>query len=44
METFRRGDVVGRKSYNTDIYFKIKDFYQDDAGRAVLYWPWFRWE
>jgi spore coat assembly protein len=33
MESFRRGDVVGRKSYNTDIYFKIKDFFQDDAGR-----------
>jgi len=33
MEGFQKGDVVGRKSYNTDIYFKIKDFYKDDAGR-----------
>lgn len=38
MEFFRRGDIVGRKSYKRDIFFKIIDFFKDEEGKdcAVL--------
>lgn len=38
MEEFRKGDVVGRKSYGVDIYFKIIDFYECGEGQkfAIL--------
>lgn len=30
MEEIKKGDVVGRKSYNKDIFFKIIDIYQEN--------------
>lgn len=32
MEKIKKGDIVGRKSYNSDIIFKVKDLYQDESG------------
>ena len=29
METFKIGDIVGRKSYNCDVIFKIVDIKKD---------------
>lgn len=38
MEEFNKGDIVGRKSYGVDIYFKIIDFldYSDGDKYAIL--------
>lgn len=33
MEEFHKGDIVGRKSYGVDIYFKIVDFFEYSNGR-----------
>lgn len=33
MSNIKQGDVVGRKSYNFDIYFKVVELVEDDAGR-----------
>lgn len=33
MEEFHKGDIVGRKSYGVDIYFKITDFFNHIDGR-----------
>lgn len=33
MADIKPGDVVGRKSYNADIYFKVVELVKDDAGR-----------
>lgn len=32
MKAIAKGDVVGRKSYNCDIYFKVIDIFDDDNG------------
>lgn len=32
MNRIKQGDVVGRRSYNSDIYFKVIEFLEDDAG------------
>jgi hypothetical protein len=29
MSEVRKGDIVGRKSYDKDVLFKIVDFYMD---------------
>lgn len=36
MEEFRKGDIVGRKSYGVDIYFKIVDFIACDDGKEFV--------
>lgn len=38
MEEFHKGDIVGRKSYGVDIYFKIIDLYEYSDGNeyAIL--------
>lgn len=33
MGLIKKGDVVGRKSYNCDIYFKVMELLNDDSGR-----------
>ena len=33
MEEFHKGDIVGRKSYGVDIYFKIVNFSKYSDGR-----------
>lgn len=33
MASVKKGDVVGRKSYKSDILFKIVGFYKDDDGK-----------
>ncbi|MDD4238738.1 MAG: sporulation peptidase YabG [Desulfotomaculaceae bacterium] len=33
MEEFHKGDIVGRKSYGVDIYFKIINFFENSDGR-----------
>ncbi|MDI6710746.1 MAG: sporulation peptidase YabG [Thermoanaerobacterales bacterium] len=29
------GDIVGRKSYNKDLYFKVRELYRNDDGRVM---------
>jgi len=36
VEEIKKGDVVGRKSYNTDVYFKVKDLYEK-KGRKYAF-------
>lgn len=33
MEELHKGDIVGRKSYGVDIYFKITDFFRHSNGK-----------
>lgn len=33
MEVFNKGDIVGRKSYKKDIFFKIMGFFKNEQGR-----------
>jgi len=33
MEGIKKGDIVGRKSYNLDIIFKVNDLYEDGYGK-----------
>jgi len=34
---FNIGDIVGRKSYNRDIFFKITDFFKNEEGRECAH-------
>lgn len=34
MSKIKEGDVVARKSYNCDIYFKVVELLEDDAGKG----------
>ncbi|BAF58264.1 MAG: sporulation peptidase YabG [Pelotomaculum sp.] len=36
MGEIRKGDIVGRKSYNCDIFFKVKDFYSNAEGKVFV--------
>lgn len=37
MGEIKKGDIVGRRSYNKDIYFKVTDLYKDDDGKEQAY-------
>lgn len=37
MAEFKIGDIVGRKSYNKDIIFKIKELFRNEKGQDVAY-------
>jgi len=35
MKTIAKGDIVGRKSYNCDIYFKVIDIFDDKGATCA---------
>ena len=37
MAEIKTGDVVGRKSYNMDVMFKVIDIYNDDGGKKMAH-------
>lgn len=37
MEEFKKGDIVGRKSYNKDIIFKVKELFKNEKGQDVAH-------
>ncbi len=37
MRNIAKGDIVGRKSYNADVFFKVEDFFQGEDGKKCAY-------
>jgi len=37
MGEFKQGDIVGRKSYNSDVFFKVIDLFNSDDGSTHAY-------
>lgn len=37
MGAIKKGDIVGRKSYNADIFFKVTGFFKDEDGKDQAY-------
>ncbi|MDD3653200.1 MAG: sporulation peptidase YabG [Desulfotomaculaceae bacterium] len=37
MRNIKPGDVVGRKSYNCDVFFKVIEFFINDSGKNYAY-------
>ncbi len=35
METIKQGDIVARRSYQGDIFFKVMEVLFEDRGKAV---------
>ncbi|MCG9968780.1 sporulation peptidase YabG [Pelotomaculum terephthalicicum JT] len=37
MGEIKQGDIVGRKSYNSDVFFKVVDLFRHEDGRKLAY-------